>query len=96
MRAALEAWLLRRWYGGVAPGPGLRLLSSLYAAILRLREALFRRGWKRAERLGVPVVVVGNLVAGGSGKTPLTIALARHFAARGWRPISYNTAPTSV
>jgi len=82
VKAALEAWLLRRWYGGVAPGPGLRLLEGLYR---RLRR------WRLAQaappvRLPVPVLVVGNLVAGGAGKTPLTITLAQALAARGWRP----------
>lgn len=86
MKAALEHWLLRRWYGGVAPGPGLRLLSLVYRGLLALRGALYRRGFRRVHRLRVPVLVVGNLVAGGSGKTPLTIALARALAERGWRP----------
>lgn len=86
MKAALADWLLRRWYGGVAPGPGLRLLSALYGGLVALRAAMYRRGWRRVHRLPVPVLVVGNLVAGGSGKTPLTIALARGLAERGWRP----------
>lgn len=86
MKPALEAWLLRRWYGGVAVGFGLRLLAWLYAAVLRLRDALYRVGLRRSHRVDVPVVVVGNFVAGGSGKTPLTIALAQHLARQGWRP----------
>lgn len=80
MRAALEAWLLRRWYGGVAPGPVLRGLAVLYGWLRRLRAA------PTPERIGVPVLVVGNLVAGGAGKTPLVIALAAALAARGFRP----------
>jgi tetraacyldisaccharide 4'-kinase len=84
--AALERWLLQRWYGGVAPGPGLRLLARVYGAVVAVRSALYRRGLLRVHRLGVPVVVVGNLVAGGSGKTPLTIALAQWLQAQGWRP----------
>ena len=86
MKAGLERWLLRRWYGGVAPGPGLRLLSLLFGGVVALRGWLYRRGLLRTHRLRVPVIVVGNLVAGGSGKTPLTIALARGLVAQGWRP----------
>ncbi|HEU0153752.1 MAG TPA: tetraacyldisaccharide 4'-kinase [Arenimonas sp.] len=86
MKAALERWLLRRWYGGVAPGPGLKALAGCYRGLIALRAALYQRGLRRVHRLPVPVLVVGNLVAGGSGKTPLTIALARGLAERGWRP----------
>ena len=86
MKARLERWLLRRWFGGVAPGPGLRLLSCVYAGLLKLDRLLYRRGLRRVHRLRVPVVVIGNLVVGGTGKTPLTIALARDLAERGWKP----------
>ena len=86
MKAALERWLLRRWYGGVAPGPVLVLVSKVFGVMVALRGWLYRRGLLRTHRLRVPVIVVGNLVAGGSGKTPLTIALARGLVAQGWRP----------
>ncbi len=86
MKAALERWLLRRWYGGVAPGLGLRLLAGVYGGAMAVRGALYRRGLLKVHHLRVPVIVVGNLVAGGSGKTPLTIALAKGLVAQGWRP----------
>lgn len=86
MKAGLERWLLQRWYGGVAPGPGLRGLAALNGALVRLRQSLYRRGLLAQRRLDVPVLVVGNLVAGGAGKTPLVIALAQALARRGWRP----------
>lgn len=86
MKAALERWLLRRWYGDVAPGPVLRLLAWVNGGLVGLRRRLHARGWLRVQQMPVPVLVVGNLVAGGAGKTPLTIALARALARRGWKP----------
>lgn len=86
MKAALEAWLLRRWYGGVAPGPGLRLLELVYRGLRRLQALPWRLGLRKPRRIGAPVLVVGNLVAGGAGKTPLVIALATELARRGFSP----------
>ena len=45
-----------------------------------------RRRWAARRHLPVPVVVVGNLIVGGAGKTPLTLALAEQLRARGWQP----------
>jgi tetraacyldisaccharide 4'-kinase len=86
MRAGLERWLMARWYGGVAPGPGLRLLAALFGLLVRGRRCAYRRGWLRRTRLPLPVLVVGNLGVGGAGKTPTTIALVDGLRARGWRP----------
>jgi tetraacyldisaccharide 4'-kinase len=61
----------------------LRPLAPIYRFGLALRELQLRSGLKRLRRLRWPVVSVGNLSTGGSGKTPLTIALAKALAARG-------------
>jgi tetraacyldisaccharide 4'-kinase len=58
-------------------------LSLLYRLLVRLRLALYRGGVLSATRLPVPLVVVGNVVAGGSGKTPVVIALVEGLQARG-------------
>ncbi|MDO8371914.1 MAG: tetraacyldisaccharide 4'-kinase [Polaromonas sp.] len=58
-------------------------LSGLYGLLAELRRLAFRAGYFRSERLPVPVVVVGNVVAGGAGKTPAVIALVQHLQARG-------------
>lgn len=61
-------------------------LSWLYGLVAALRRQAYRRGLLPTVRLPVPVVVVGNITAGGSGKTPLVIWLARQLVASGWRP----------
>jgi tetraacyldisaccharide 4'-kinase len=76
------------WY---ARGPtplaiALAPLAAVYAAAVAARRALYRAGVLRAARVRAPVVVVGNLAAGGAGKTPLAIAIADALAARGWHP----------
>lgn len=60
--------------------------SLLFGLAVHLRGLLYRRGWLRIERLPVPVVVVGNITAGGTGKTPLVLWLAGWLRAHGWRP----------
>ena len=63
-----------------------RPLAPLYGCAMRLRAWLYRRDiWKRHD-LPVPVVSVGNLTLGGSGKTPTVRMLARHFLEHGFRP----------
>ncbi len=65
--------------------PLLLPLVPLYAAGLALREMRLERGWEPVRRLRYPVISIGNLSTGGSGKTPLVIALARLLTARGFR-----------
>jgi tetraacyldisaccharide 4'-kinase len=83
---AVERWLLQRWYGGQAPGMALRFLAGVYQLGLKSRAALAPRGPADRRKLSVPVVVVGNFTAGGTGKTPLVIALADYLRERGFRP----------
>lgn len=75
----------RIWYQGEAPPLSWRLLAHLYGALTALRRAAYRRGWLRAYTVEKPVVVVGNISVGGTGKTPLTVALVQALAARGLR-----------
>lgn len=80
MRRGLEQHLLRRWQAAGAPPLYLRLLSRLYRLVSKRR-------WPRpAERPSCPVIVVGNITVGGSGKTPVVAAVARLLRERGHVP----------
>jgi len=61
-------------------------LSALHGLARALVVGAYRIGLKRSERVGVPVVVIGNLYTGGTGKTPLVIELVTLLKQRGWRP----------
>lgn len=74
------------WYGDRPPPLLARLASGFYAAAIGFRTMLFRRGLLRRMRVAAPVIVVGNLVAGGSGKTPLVLALVERLRNAGWTP----------
>lgn len=74
----LEAWLKRGWLACL-----LWPVAQLHGLLVRLRQALYRHGFFATERFRVPVIVVGNVVAGGAGKTPLVMALVRHLQAQG-------------
>jgi tetraacyldisaccharide 4'-kinase len=82
----VEQRLQRVWYDGEPVPFWLSLLEPVYRALRTLHRAAYRIGLRRTVRIGVPVVVVGNLTAGGSGKTPLAIALVEALRARGFRP----------
>ena len=103
MRAELEAALNKRWYGGVEPNLALLAMAFLYENINRIRRFLYRKAIFKSVKMQVPVVVVGNFTAGGTGKTPFTIALVKAMQDRGWKPgvVSRgygreNTKPASV
>ncbi|MEX1024539.1 MAG: tetraacyldisaccharide 4'-kinase [Planctomycetota bacterium] len=63
----------------------LRLPAFLFGGVVALRGELYDRGWLPAARLEAPVVSVGNLSAGGTGKTPAVVDIARRLARRGRR-----------
>lgn len=84
---AIADSLQRHWYQPDTPPPWWTLpLAALYGIVTGLRRNLYRHGWLQVVRLPVPVIVVGNLTAGGAGKTPLVIALVEALRARGFEP----------
>jgi tetraacyldisaccharide 4'-kinase len=75
------------WYGRHHPLARLLLpLSWLYGAIIRVRRRAYLKGRLTSERLPVPVILVGNLTVGGTGKTPLVLHLVELLRAQGWTP----------
>jgi tetraacyldisaccharide 4'-kinase len=81
----VKAWLTRRWYRS-APAPWfLRPLALLFGFVARLRRARQQRQ-ARQQRLPAPVVVVGNIAVGGTGKTPFVIWLVERLREWGWKP----------
>jgi len=80
MRSRIEAM----WYGQRGP-VWMAPLSGLYGLVMAFRSVLYRLGLRHRIRIGVPVVVVGNLTVGGTGKTPLVAWLSTHLAAVGMR-----------
>jgi tetraacyldisaccharide 4'-kinase len=82
---SLDARLQSVWYGPAWRSLPLWPLALLYRVILALRDMAYRGGLLRVEHVDVPVVVVGNLTVGGTGKTPVAAWLARQLEARGRR-----------
>ena len=76
-----QSWLKRDWLA-----IALYDVSLLYRGLVALRRWLYARGVFESARLPVPVIVVGNVVAGGAGKTPVVIEIVQHLQRAGWQP----------
>ena len=74
------------WYGRHWLAWPLVPLAGLYRLVVAARRSAFRRGWLASVRLPVPVILVGNLTVGGTGKTPLVLWLSDFLRRQGWHP----------
>lgn len=83
---SLAETLQQGWYGKGHLPWWCYPLAKLYGLVISVRRSMYQLGWLRAVRLPCPVIVVGNLTAGGTGKTPLTLALVEALRQRGLRP----------
>ena len=81
----MEAWFLREWQRHSPWQVLLRPLSCMYALLASARRACYRTGILRCSRVGVPVIIVGNITVGGTGKTPLVLAIVHCLAQSGRR-----------
>ena len=77
-RILISTWTRRGWLAWL-----LWPVALLFGALAALRRSLYRTGWLKTQRVPALVIVVGNVVVGGSGKTPVVMALVRHLQARG-------------
>ncbi|WP_124950730.1 tetraacyldisaccharide 4'-kinase [Sulfuriferula thiophila] len=79
-------WLQRQWRSITLWHALLIPVSWLFGTISYLRRALYKTGVFRQQRMAVPVIIIGNISVGGTGKTPLVIWLTQQLAAHGWQP----------
>ncbi len=79
----MERALNRIWYGGAPTSILLLPLSWLYRAVMAARRVFYEQGWLPSYRVNRPVIVVGNLTVGGTGKTPFVAWLAEKLTERG-------------
>lgn len=74
------------WYGQRPVALLFVPLSWLFGVIVKLRAWLYKKGWLRSTCLSVPVIVVGNITVGGTGKTPIVIWVAELLKSAGYKP----------
>ncbi|MDB2705128.1 tetraacyldisaccharide 4'-kinase [Pseudomonadota bacterium] len=79
-------WLVNSWYQSSPIRWLLAPLSGLYRIIIGLRRYLYRYGLLQSTSLSVPVIIVGNISVGGTGKTPVVIWLAKQLQQAGYHP----------
>ena len=81
----LASFAERLWYGPARRTWPLWPLETVYRMLVATKASLYRNAMLRRHRVPVPVVVVGNLTVGGTGKTPVVAWLARRMRAKGIR-----------
>ncbi len=86
MKKTLARWALDIWYKDPFIGVWLMPLGFLFSDVVKFRKFLYRIGLLKTQTLPVPVIVVGNITVGGTGKTPLVIYLAQYLKASGYKP----------
>lgn len=85
MKKTLSRYLLDIWYKDHFIGAALLPFGFLYTDFVKFHKWLYKIGRYKSEALPVPVVIIGNITVGGTGKTPLCIALANLLQSKGYR-----------
>lgn len=86
MKKSLVRWFEDAWYKEMYLSAWFMPLSMLYVDAIRLRRFLYRVGALKKTKLPVPVIIVGNITVGGTGKTPLTIRIVELLKQHGYKP----------
>ena len=86
MKKTLTRWATDIWYKDQFIGVWLSPLGFLFNDAVRFRRFLYRLGILKSHTLPVPVIIVGNITVGGTGKTPLIIWLAAFLKESGFKP----------
>ncbi|MCX7554728.1 tetraacyldisaccharide 4'-kinase [Marinicella sp. S1101] len=81
-----EDKIRKRWYGGADVGFFTKLAAAVFAKLVAFRRKLYAIGLLKSHKLKVPIIVVGNITAGGGGKTPLVIWLVEQLQQAGYKP----------
>jgi tetraacyldisaccharide 4'-kinase len=81
-----QADIDRVWYGGKPVPLWMRALAPVYRMLSAAVRLSWSSGLRKPRRLRVPIIVVGNITAGGTGKTPVVLALIGALRERGWKP----------
>lgn len=86
MKKSLIRWLQDSWYKEMYISTWIMPISMIYLDIIRLRRFLYRKGIYKSTRLPVPVIIVGNITVGGTGKTPLVTWMSNFLQEKGFKP----------
>ncbi len=86
MKKTLARWVVDIWYKDAFLGILLLPFAYIFSDVVRFRRYLYRHGILKSHTLPVPVIVVGNITVGGTGKTPLIIWLADLLTKSGYKP----------
>lgn len=86
MKQNFSRWLQDAWYKEMYISAFFMPISLLYADFMRFRSFLYNSGIRKKHKLAAPVIVVGNITVGGTGKTPLILWLAHFLKQEGYQP----------
>jgi len=86
MKKLIAKFLNEVWYKDHFVGTWIMPFSFIFTDVVKFRRWMYKKGYKPVEKLPVPVIIVGNITLGGTGKTPLVIYLVEKLKAAGYKP----------